>query len=236
MRIQAGTSGFSYKSWKGTFYPEKLPAGEMLRYYGEQLPAVEINNTFYRIPRREVLERWAVQVPEDFRFSVKASRRITHFKRLKDAGEVTGYFLSAAAALGPRLGVLLFQLPPNFRLDLPRLDDFLSLLPEGTPAAFEFRHPSWADEPVYERLKARGLAWCHSDTDEAPAAVPVRTAPWGYLRLRRSDYSDEDLQAWAGRVQETGWERAFVFFKHEEAGAGPRMARRFLELAGGQSG
>ncbi len=236
MRIQAGTSGFSYKSWKGTFYPEKLPAGEMLRYYSEQLPAVEINNTFYRIPKREVLERWAAQVPEDFRFSVKASRRITHFKRLKDAGEVTGYFLSAAAALGPRLGVLLFQLPPNFRLDLQRLDDFLSLLPEGTPAAFEFRHPSWADEPVYERLRARGMAWCHSDTDDAPPAVPVRTASWGYLRLRRSDYSEEDLQAWAGRVQETGWDSAFVFFKHEDAGTGSRLARRFLELAGGQSG
>jgi uncharacterized protein YecE (DUF72 family) len=234
VEIRAGTSGFSYKGWKGNFYPDKLPAGEMLHYYGRQLPAVEINNTFYRLPKASVLENWAAQVPESFRFSVKASRRITHFKRLEDAGEPTGYFLQAVAALGERLGVVLFQLPPSFRLDLDRLDGFLELIPPGTPAAFEFRHPSWSDREVFQRLERRGLALCHSDTDGAAPTDPVPTASWGYLRLRRSDYSEPDLQAWLARIRRTGWEQAFVFFKHEDEGAGPRMARRFLELAAGE--
>jgi uncharacterized protein YecE (DUF72 family) len=231
LHILSGTSGFSYKSWKGSFYPEKLAAGEMLRYYGTRLGTVEINNTFYRLPRKEMLEGWAKKVPRNFRFSVKASRRITHFKRLKDAEEVTKIFLDGAAALGKRLGVLLFQLPPNFRLDLERLAGFLDLLPEGTPAAFEFRHPSWEDAQAHRLLEERGMALCHADVDDSEPTQPIRTASWGYLRLRRTNYTDEDLQAWVGRVRDTGWERAFVFFKHEDAGAGPRMAGRFLELA-----
>jgi uncharacterized protein YecE (DUF72 family) len=232
MDLHAGTSGFSYKAWKGTFYPSDLPAGDMLRYYAGRLPAVEINNTFYRMPRASVLESWAGQVPEGFRFSLKASRRITHFKRLENAAEETGYLLRTAASLGSRLGVLLFQLPPHFKADRGRLEAFLKILPEGTRAAFEFRHPSWLEEGIYQLLRSRDLALCISDSDSRPAEEMVRTASWGYLRLRRSGYADEDLSSWMKNIRDAGWERAFIFFKHEEDGAGPRMAERFLEIAG----
>ncbi len=229
MQILAGTSGYAYKEWKGPFYPERIAAGDMLGFYAERLPAVEINNTFYRMPKTSVLESWASQVPDAFRFSIKASRRITHFKRLVEAGDETEYLLGAAAALGERLGVLLFQLPPNLKLNLPRLESFLALLPEGTPAAFEFRHPSWSDETVCERLRGHGATWVQVDAEGEDEPPPVTTAATGYLRLRRSDYADPDLERWANRVRAAEWERAFVFFKHEDAGAGPRMASAFLD-------
>ncbi len=234
MELLTGTSGYSYKEWKGSFYPEDLAAGDMLRYYGERLPAVEINNTFYRLPKASVLESWAAQVPDDFRFSIKASRKITHFARLKESAEdPTRYLLSTLETLGPRLGVVLFQLPPNFKKDLPRLRSFLELVPEATPAAFEFRHESWKDDEVHDALRERGVALVCADTEESEGDEPaVVTGPWGYLRLRRPGYSDEDLDRWADHVRDTGWERAFVFFKHEDEGAGPKMAARFLELAG----
>jgi uncharacterized protein YecE (DUF72 family) len=231
MEIHAGTSGYSYKEWKGPFYPEKLPATKMLSYYAEQLSAVEINNTFYRMPKTSVLESWAAQVPDGFRFSVKASRRITHFKRLKEADEVTDYLLRGVSVLGDRLGVLLFQLPPNLKCDLERFDAFLELLPEGTPAAFEFRHASWLDEPVFDRLRARQFALVGVDAEDSPEATLLDTAPFGYLRLRRPDYDSAALTDWALRIAESGWERAFVFFKHEDDGAGPRMAQEFLTCA-----
>jgi uncharacterized protein YecE (DUF72 family) len=231
MELLVGTSGYAYKEWRGSFYPDGMSEREMLDFYGRALPAVEINNTFYRLPRGDVLERWAQQVPESFRFALKASRRITHFGRLKGVEDETAYLLRAAAHLGGRLGALLFQLPPNLALDLARLDDFLALLPPATPAAFEFRHPSWRCDAVYERLRAQGAALVGAEDDDAPAEPLVATADWGYLRLRRSDYAREDLARWVQQLRACAWQRAFVFFKHEDAGAGPRLAAAFLELA-----
>ncbi len=228
MNYRIGTSGFSYDSWKGTFYPDDLPSKGMLGYYAERLHAVEINNTFYRLPRQSVLESWAAQVPEGFRFVIKASRRITHFKRLKNTEDETEYLLRTTQTLGERLGLILFQLSPNLKVDVPRLERFLELLPDGTRAAFEFRHSSWLEDEVYELLRSRGLALCLSDDEGEDAPELVATAPYGYLRLRRPGYSEADLTAWVRRVQAQPWDEAFVFFKHEEAGAGPALAARFL--------
>ena len=231
VRLHAGTSGFSYKEWKGPFYPERLPQKEMLHFYAERLPAVEINNTFYRMPKAEVVSSWADQVPEHFRFSIKASRRITHFKRLNDVDEETKYLLRVTSTLGDRRGVILFQLPPNMKADLPRLESFLDLLPEDLPAAFEFRHESWRDDRVESVLADRDLALCVSDTKDSPANAELPAASWGYLRLRREDYTRADLAAWAQRIQIHGWNEAFIFFKHEDEAAGPKMAAEFLDLA-----
>ena len=227
-----GTSGYSYKEWKGPFYPEDLAAGDMLRYYGERLNGVEINNTFYRMPKTSVLEDWSAQVPESFRFSIKASRKITHFKRLKpEAADETDYLVGAVRALGPKLGVLLFQLPPNLKKDVERLRGFLEMLPKDMPAAFEFRHDSWADDEVADVLRAHGAALCCADTEEGGEDAPLTaTAPFGYLRLRRPTYERADLERWAAHIAEQPWERAFVFFKHEDEGAGPKMAAAFREV------
>jgi uncharacterized protein YecE (DUF72 family) len=232
VRLHVGTSGYSYKEWKGPFYPENLAARDMLSYYAERLPAVEINNTFYRLPRASVLESWRDQVPEGFRFAIKASRRITHLKRLKGADDETRYLLRVTESLGDRLGVLLFQLPPNLRKDLPRLEAFLALLPQGTRAAFEFRHESWLDDEVQSCLRARDCALVAVDGDapEGSGELPS-TATWGYLRLRRPAYARADLASWAGRIRSQRWDEAFVFFKHEDAGAGPGLAATFLEVA-----
>jgi uncharacterized protein YecE (DUF72 family) len=228
MKVLAGTSGFSYKEWKGSFYPEDLAAENMLQFYSQRLPAVEINNTFYRMPKPALLESWAAQVPEEFRFVLKASQRITHHKRLKEAGEEVAYFFRVASTLGARLGPALFQLPPNLKKDLPRLTDFLALLPADTRAAFEFRHASWFEDDVYEALRARGAALCIAE-DEELATPLVPTAGWGYLRLRRQDYTDADVLSWAERLRAQAWSEAYVFFKHEDAGAGPRLAGQLLE-------
>ena len=229
MAIYSGTSGFSYKEWKGVFYPEDLPAKDMLSFYGGRLPAVEINNTFYRLPKTALLENWANQVPADFRFSIKASRRITHIKRLKDAEEETSYLFETLKTLEDRLGVVLFQLPPYLRKGVERLRAFIELLPEGIPATFEFRHESWFDEDVFEALRERNLALCLAATDDHEPGI-VRTADWGYLRLRRSGYSDPALKQWVDVARGQEWRNAFVFFKHEDEGAGPRMAERFQDL------
>ena len=231
MKLRVGTSGFSYKEWKGPFYPEDLSDKEMLRFYAERLPSVEINNTFYRMPRAEVLANWASQVPEGFRFSIKASRRITHIKRLKEPVEETNYLIENLGVLGDRLGVVLFQLPPNLKKDLERLQRFLDLLDGRVPAAFEFRNQTWFDDEVVECLTDQGIALVVSETDEGQDAKPLASAPFGYLRLRRSAYTGDDLAAWAKRLAALDWGEAFVFFKHEDAGAGPRMAAEFLSLA-----
>jgi uncharacterized protein YecE (DUF72 family) len=228
MRVLAGTSGFSYKEWKGSFYPEDLPAEEMLRFYAARLPAVEINNTFYRMPKPALLSGWADQVPPEFRFVLKASQRITHHKRLKDAAQEVEYFFGVASTLGERLGPALFQLPPNLKKDLPRLESFLAVLPQGARAAFEFRHASWFEEDVFAALRASGAALCIAE-DEELATPFVATAEWGYLRLRRQDYSDSDVGAWAERLRAQTWNEAYVFFKHEDAGAGPRLATELLK-------
>jgi uncharacterized protein YecE (DUF72 family) len=230
MAIFAGTSGYSFKEWKGPFYPEGLPASAMLGYYAARLPAVEINNTFYRLPSEHVLASWAEQVPDGFRFAIKASRRITHLKRLRDVGDETHYLLRTVGTLGARLGPLLFQLPPNLKKDTERLERFLDLLPTGTRVAFEFRHVSWLDADVLERLAERDHALCTSDTDERKDVDPVATASFGYLRLRRPGYDAASLQRWVDRIRMRGWQDAFVFFKHEDDGAGPRLARALLDL------
>jgi uncharacterized protein YecE (DUF72 family) len=231
MNLHVGTSGYSYKEWKGSFYPEDLSAKAMLAYYAKRLPAVEINNTFYRMPQQSVLEQWRSQVPAGFRFSLKAPQRITHFKRLKETEEETKYFLETASVLGDGLGVVLFQLPPNMKKDLPRLEKFLQTLPAGRRAAFEFRHPAWFDDEVLSALKTNNRALCISDTDDLPVTHIDSTADWGYLRLRRVGYGEADLSEWLKRVNEQAWSETFVFFKHEDEGTGPKLASQFLELA-----
>ena len=218
MQIRVGTSGYSYREWKGSFYPEKLKNADMLRYYAERFSSVEINNTFYRMPKASVLEAWGEQVPTDFLFVLKASQQITHRKRLKDAGEPLAYLLDTAATLGHRLGPILFQLPPNLKKDINRLRGFLELLPEGRPFAFEFRHETWVDDEVHSALRERNCALVCADTEASgDAGAPiVSTADWGYLRLRRCDYTEAELRPWGDRIRAQPWERAFVFFKHED--------------------
>lgn len=228
MELYCGTSGFSFKEWKGPFYPAKLPAGEMLAWYAQKLPTVEINNTFYRMPRPELFESWVVQVPARFRFAVKAPRRITHVKQLSNCEQEAGWFFEALKALGPRLGVVLFQLPPHSRVGVDKLKRFLELVPESVPAAFEFRHPSWHDEAVFSALGGRGAAWVTSDTDGGEAPELPRTAPFTYLRLRAESYSDDALRSWKARC--ASFDRAFVYFKHEDEAAGPAYALRMLAL------
>ena len=231
MRVLVGTSGYSYPEWKGNFYPKKIAAKDMLRWYAERFQTVEINNTFYRMPTEGLLWGWAEQVPEYFSFVLKAPRRITHDKRLQDCGELMTYLVRTASTLGPRLGPLLFQLPPYFKQDVPRLKSFLRELPEQRRAAFEFRHRSWFADEVYETLGAHGAALCVADTGEEPAAPLVATTDWGYLRLRREDFSDQELQHWARRIREQPWREAYVFMKHEEEGRGPKLAARLMEIS-----
>ena len=232
MQVLAGTSGYAYKEWKGSFYPEDLANDDMLRFYGEQFRTVEINNTFYRMPSEKVLVQWGERVPDGFRFVLKASRRITHMQRLKNVDDPLSYVVNNASLLGAKLGAMLFQLPPNMKRDMERLTAFLDLLPEGWPAAFEFRHESWFDEDVYEALRSRGVALCVADTDDGETPL-VTTGKTGYVRLRREAYDDDALREWATRIASQPWEQAFVFFKHEDAGAGPALARRFEELLPG---
>lgn len=231
MNLYVGTSGYSYKEWKGIFYPESLPAKQMLRYYGGRFRTVEINNTFYRLPKASTLEGWAGEVPADFKFALKASRRITHIQRLKDTEDLVSYLFEAAGVLKDRLGPLLFQLPPYLKKDVSRLQGFLELLPDRRRAAFEFRHQSWFDDEVFGLLHAHGVALCIADADD-DLDVPFKaTGDWGYLRLRRAGYGDTALKTWAKKVREQGWRDVFVFFKHEAEGSGPQLAERFMELA-----
>jgi uncharacterized protein YecE (DUF72 family) len=231
MNLHVGTSGYSYKEWKGSFYPEKIPAKEMLRYYSERLTTVEINATFYRMPQPSMIENWKEQVPPSFRFSLKAPQRITHFKRLKETEEETKYFLETASVLGDKLGVVLFQLPPNLKKDVALLATFLQQLPSTTPAAFEFRHPTWYDDDVLDLLRSQNRPLVVSDTDDMPTTHIDKTADWGYLRLRRVNYSEENLAEWAERIRAQDWKNTFLFFKHEDAGTGPKLAAQFLRLA-----
>jgi uncharacterized protein YecE (DUF72 family) len=232
MRILAGTSGYSYPAWKGSFYPSNLPSSRMLRAYAERLPAVEINATFYRMPRAETLAAWRAEVPASFVFALKAPQRITHVKRLAAAADDVAFFLRTAAELGGALGPILWQLPPTLRKDLPRLRDFLALLPRGGRSAIEFRHESWRSDDVHEALSAAGAALCIAE-DEAASTPVVATAGFGYLRLRRQDYDDAALARWAGIVRAQPWREAVVFFKHEDEARGPDYALRFGAAASG---
>jgi uncharacterized protein YecE (DUF72 family) len=230
MKIYVGTSGYGYREWKGIFYPEKISPKEMLRFYSERLNAVEINNTFYRMPSEGVLASWIGQVPGDFVFALKAPQVITHLKRLRNVGEETGYLFRSLSVLDRKLGPVLFQFPKSFHADHAALEDFLGLIPGNMSCAFEFRSPSWLDGEILDLLRERGCSLCIADADENPAHDIISTASWGYLRLRRSDYTDADLSQWRERILSQKWERAFVFFKHEEEAKGPKMAIRFHEL------
>jgi uncharacterized protein YecE (DUF72 family) len=227
MQIRVGTSGWSYKEWKGLFYPADLPTDQMLRYYATRLATVEINNSFYRIPKEKVLLDWAAEVPPGFRFVLKASRRITHINRLAEADDSLGYFLRTANVLGERLGPTLFQCPPSLRLDLTRLTDFLGRVPRTWKAAMEFRHASWFTDAVYDALRAHDVALVAVDEDESdgPGAPLVATASWGYLRLRRAAYDEAQLGGWVERIRSQPWREAYAFLKHdEEKGTGPDAA------------
>ena len=230
MKIYVGTSGYGYREWKGKFYPEKISAREMLRFYSERFNSVEINNTFYHMPTEAVLASWAEQVRRDFVFAIKAPQVITHLKQLRNVGAETEYLFRSLSALGRKLGPVLFQLPRSFHSDQPALKDFLDLIPGNMSCAFEFRSPSWLDVEILNLLRERGCSLCIVDADENPANEIISTAPWGYLRLRRSDYTDADLSQWMERILSQKWKRAFVFFKHEEEAKGPKMAMRFQEL------
>lgn len=230
MQLFVGTSGFSYKEWKGTFYPPDLPAKRMLSFYGERFPAVEINNTFHRMPKTSVLEAWAAEVPSGFRFVLKAPQRITHLERLRNTSGSLAALLDVSGVLNDRLGPLLFQLPPGMKKDAERLGAFLAGIPQGRRAAFEFRHASWFEEDVFRLMRDHGAALCIAEADTGPTIPLVATADWGYLRLRREDYGEAELSAWAERVKAQSWGEAFVFFKHEDAGKGPAMAHRFQGL------
>ena len=232
MQIFTGTSGFSYPAWRGSFYPAKLKATEMLAYYAGRLKTVEINNTFYRMPKAEALAAWAATTPDGFRFAPKAPQQITHRQRLVGSADTLAHFWKTLESLGDKLGPALFQLPPFQRKDLPRLTDFLALMPPGARAAFEFRHPSWFEDDVYAALAARGAALCVAEADDLQTPL-VATTTWGYLRLRRVEYDEAALAAWNGRVHEQAakWTETYIYFKHEDAGVGPRLAGRFEELA-----
>lgn len=230
-RLLAGASGFSYKEWCGSFYPERLAADAMLAYYAERLPTVEINNTFYRMPKREQLEQWAQTTPAHFRFTIKASRRITHDGRLKaeQVAESVQYLYGNLEGLGAKLGAVLFQLPPNLNRDLPRLQAFLALLPAGHRAVFEFREPSWFDDAVYDALQSAGAALCLSEREDNAPPPLVHTANWGYLRLRLEHYTEADLARWAAHIAATGWREAFAYFMHEPTA--PGYAQALMKLA-----
>ncbi len=229
-RLLAGASGYSFKEWKGTFYPEKIKPEEMLPYYAERLSTVEINNTFYRMPRTEVLESWKAATPAHFRFAIKASRRITHIARIKaeTAAEPLGYLYRNLAALGTKRGPVLFQLPPNLKKDLPRLIAFLGILPAGHRAAFEFRSDTWFADDVYAALREAGAALCLSEREDNAPPPLVETAPWGYVRLRLETYSDDDLKRWAQRLDATSWREIHAYFMHEPTA--PAYAQALLRF------
>jgi len=235
MQLFVGTSGFSYVEWKGSFYPAGLSDAEMLTSYSERLSSVEINNTFYRMPAPALLEGWSKKVEGagEFAFALKAPRSITHSSRLRDAADGTGYFLKVAATLGQRLGPILFQLPPFFKKDAGVLREFLELLPAGTSAAFEFRHPSWFDDEISTLLSDKGAALVAGDPDEGEPLPLIATARFGYLRLRAASYDLAGLQAWHARIAAQPWQAAYVYLKHEVLG--PAYAQGLAQLFRGET-
>jgi len=230
MNFYVGTSGYSYKEWKGSFYPPELPAKQMLAYYSKHFKTVESNYTFKRLPTASVVAAWVSAVPADFQFVLKAPEQITHYQRLKDAGDAVKRFLAVASKFKKRLGPLLFQLPPNFKKDTSRLRAFLKLLPRRHRVAFEFRHASWFDDEIFDLLRAQRIALCIADENDDLVIPFVATTNWGCLRLRRPEYSNAALRKWVKQTQNQDWQDVFVFFKHEDEGKGPRFAKRFLNL------
>lgn len=231
MEVRVGTSGYNYPEWKGSFYPTDLPAAQMLPYYAERFPTVEINATFYRMPNAKTIAGWAAATPAAFVFGLKAPKRITHDARLRDVDEPLRYFCDTIRALGPKLGPVLFQLPPTFRKDLDRLGDLLARLPPALRCAFEFRHASWFAGDLYDLLRTRNAALCVADT-EAGTTPLVPTADFGYFRLRDEGYAPAELEGWRDAIRRlrANWREAFVYFKHEESGTGPALARTLAVL------
>ena len=234
--IWVGTSGYNYPEWKGTFYPPDLAAAKFLPYYAERFPTVEINYTFYRAPTEKILEGWSAATPDRFKLTLKAPRRITHDARLRDCGDKVRQFLETSAVLGPKLGVLLFQLPPNLKVDLPLFDAFLETFPPRVRAAFEFRHASWFSSEVFDRLRARDLALCIADSEKLSTPVEM-TASYAYFRLRDEGYTPPAIERWAGVVGQCaeGREDVFVYFKHEESGKGPEFGQALMAHLGAQT-
>ena len=229
-QIWIGTSGYNYPEWRGSFYPEKMKPADMLPFYAAEFDSVEINYTFYRMPNAKTIDGWAAATPPGFRFVLKAPKRITHEKRLKEYGDTLAVFVRLASGLEGRLGPLLFQLPPNLKKDLPRLEAFLDDIPDTAKAAFEFRHESWFDEDVFAALRARGAALCIADSEKISAPL-VHTAPFAYFRLRDEGYQDADIASWAGKVRAASQSgEVYVFFKHEESGKGPAFAKQLRGL------
>ncbi|MEO8345740.1 MAG: DUF72 domain-containing protein [Betaproteobacteria bacterium] len=229
-KLLAGASGYAFKEWKGVFYPDDIKTEDMLAFYSARLPTVEINNTFYRMPKSSVFENWAAVVPKVFQFSIKASQRITHMSRLRaeTAAEPLGYLYKNLEALGAKRGPVLFQLPPNMKKDLARLGEFLALLPPNHHATFEFRNETWFDDDVYAALKGSGAALCLSEREDSAPPPLVETAPWGYVRLRLETYSDADLKKWARKLQATRWHEIYVYFMHEATATGyAKMLKAF---------
>ena len=231
MKTWIGTSGFQYTEWKGNFYPEDLATAKMLPYYSERLHTTEINYTFHRIPAPKTIENWTKQTPDNFRFALKAPQKVTHWSKLRDCADTMRYFHDVTSGLGPKLGPVLFQLPPTFKKDVVVLAEFVNCLPAGARAAFEFRHESWFGDDVWEVLRSRNVALCIAETEDL-ATPPVVTADYGYLRLRREDYTSADVERWTAFVveRENKWHDGFVYFKHEEAGIGPKLATEMMKL------
>ena len=228
MQTLIGTSGYSYTPWKGRFYPSDLPAKKMLPYYAGQFATVELNNTFYKMPTAKQVETWAAEVPASFRFAIKAPQAITHWLRLKDAGEALTELWTSIDALGKKEGPVLFQLPPNMKKDVGLLRAFVSLLPRRSGATFEFRHDSWFGDDVYAALGDGGAALCIADAEKLTTPV-IATVDWGYLRLRREDYAKADIRRWAKQIGKQKWKRAFIYFKHEDTAKGPAFAQLLME-------
>ncbi|MEP6914441.1 MAG: DUF72 domain-containing protein [Acidobacteriota bacterium] len=226
--VVVGTSGYNYPEWRGTFYPEKFSTNKMLAYYAERFTTVEINYTFYRLPTEKLLAGWSAGTPDGFRFTLKAPRRITHDAKLQRCEDLLQAFCRTASTLGPKLATLLFQLPPTFKKDAGVLRAFAELLPNGTRAAFEFRHPSWFDAEIYDLLRSRNLALCIADSEKMSTPLEM-TADYGYFRLRDEGYQQADIERWAATLRGLeGLTEAFVYFKHEEEGLGPDFARRLI--------
>ena len=229
MTVLVGTSGYDYPPWVGSFYPRGLPAKQRLSHYASRFRTVEINYSFYQKPTAAIVRAWAAQVPPEFRFALKAWQRITHHQRLRGTRPSVNAFAQVARALGPRLGPILYQLPPNLKPDPALLRDFLAQLPRDLPAAFEFRHPGWLAGPTFTALADAGAALCVADSEDLTAPL-VRTAPFGYFRLRREEYSPAALARWAAGIQGAGFTAdVHVYFRHEDTGTGPRFALRLLE-------
>jgi uncharacterized protein YecE (DUF72 family) len=229
MKLFIGASGYSYPKWKGKFYPEKFPENKMFEYYSQNFSSVEINATYYRLPDKKVFESWEQQAPENFKYALKAPQQITHFKRLKDAETELESFINNSKILNKKRGPLLFQLPPNFKKDIDLLKKFIKNIHESF-ITFEFRHSSWNDADVFKVLSEKNFSLCIADTDENLIEEIISTADWGYLRLRKKEYSPKDLAAWKEKFISQNWKEVYIYFKHEDEANGPKFAKILINL------